>query len=208
MSASEPTSIERIGAALAGASRTELASPESGRAAVLVPILDAPEGPALLLTIRSSALARHAGQIAFPGGRLEVGEDAVAAALRETREEVGLEVPRHDVLGLLDDHPSPYGLVATPVVARVAWPAPLELQASEVASSFVVPLARFEGIRPTWEDRESAGATRRLHCYEIDGRRIWGLTGNVVKELLDRLGAVKGGGSAERRGARGGVGTP
>ena len=166
--------------------------PGYGRAAVLVPLLDAPDGPALLFTVRSAGLSRHAGQIAFPGGRVEPGEDAVAAALREAHEEVGLSVDRCDVLGLLDDRASPFGLVATPVVARVAWPADLRVDPGEVAEVFTVPLALLGAtpvLRETWPHE---GGTRVLHRYRVVGRDVWGLTGNIVKDLLDRLAPVGG----------------
>lgn len=160
------------------------------RAAILVPVLDAPEGPAVLFTVRAAHLSRHAGQIAFPGGRLEPGEDDLAAALRETLEEVGLVVPSGDVHGRLDDHPSPFGLIATPLVATVPWPAPLVLHAGEVTESFIVPLARLQALTPSVDERDTPWGRRALYCYEVDGRRVWGLTGNVVKDLLDRLDAV------------------
>ena len=158
-----------------------------GRAAILVPLLDTHEGPSLLFTVRASHLRRHAGEIAFPGGRVDLGETELEAALREAREEVGLEVGPDAVCGRLDDHPSPFGLIATPYVARIAWPAPLALQASEVVETFVVPLASLQGVTPTVERRETRWGPRLLHGYEVGGRRIWGLTGNVVKDLLDRL---------------------
>ncbi len=158
-----------------------------GRAAILVPLLDTPEGPSLLFTVRAPHLRRHAGQIAFPGGRVDPGETELAAALREAREEVGLDVRSDAVCGRLDDHPSPFGLIATPFVARIAWPAPLVMQSSEVVETFVVPLAALHAVVPTVERRETPWGTRLLHGYEVAGRRIWGLTGNVVKDLLDRL---------------------
>jgi len=158
-----------------------------GRAAILVPLLDTREGPSLLFTVRAPHLRRHAGQIAFPGGRVDPGETELAAALREAREEVGLDVRADAVCGRLDDHPSPYGLIATPFVARIAWPAPLVMQSSEVVETFVVPLAALHGVVPTVDRRETPWGTRLLHGYEVAGRRIWGLTGNVVKDLLDRL---------------------
>lgn len=161
------------------------------RAAVLVPVLDGASGPALLLTVRAPHLSRHAGQIAFPGGRFEPGEDAVAAALRETYEEVGLVVDPDAVLGALDDHPSPFGLIATPVVACVAWPAVLNVQTDEVTEAFVVPLAQLQAQTPSVEVRESPWGTRRLYAYEVDGRRVWGLTGAIIKDLLDRLDTVQ-----------------
>ncbi len=187
--AGDRLTIDDVRAALVVGPREELEWEGFGRAAVLVPVLDRADGPALLFTVRASHLARHAGQIAFPGGRQEPGEDAVAAALRETREEVGLVVPGDDVLGALDDHPSPYGLIATPVVARVVWPAVLELQASEVEATFVVPLEVLRRTTPTWEDRVTNGIARRLHRYDVAGHSIWGLTGNVVRDLLLRIEA-------------------
>lgn len=181
-------SLADVEAALAGGSRERLAWDGFRRAAVLVPVLDRPAGgPALLFTVRSADLPHHAGQIAFPGGRCEAGEDEVAAALRETREEVGLEVAPSAVLGVLDDHPSPFGMIATPVVARVGWPATLRLQVEEVAETFVVPLARLLATEPSFEDRVTNGIARRLHRYDVDHHSIWGLTGNVVKDLLDRV---------------------
>lgn len=165
--------------------RLELAG--HGRAAVLVPVLETPAGLELLFTVRASGLARHAGQVAFPGGRLESGEDVVAAALREAHEEVGLVVAPEDVLGILDDRPSPFGLVATPVVARVAWPAPLRLDPGEVDGAFTLPLAALATCRPTLEERVHEGIVRPLYRYRLGAHEVWGLTGNVVKDLLDRL---------------------
>ncbi len=158
-----------------------------GRAAILVPVLETPEGLALLFTVRAAGLARHAGQVAFPGGRLEPGEDVLAAALREADEEVGLAVAPHDVLGVLDDRPSPFALVATPVVARVAWPTTLRLEPGEVASAFTLPLAALAECRPTLEERLHEGVVRLLYRYRVGAHEVWGLTGNVVKDLLDRL---------------------
>lgn len=161
--------------------------PGHGRSAVLVPLLETAAGLELLFTVRAAGLARHAGQVAFPGGRLEAGEDAVAAALRETEEEVGLRVAATDVLGLLDDHASPYALVATPVVARVAWPATPRVDPAEVAEWFTLPLAALADTAPVREERLHEGRVRVLHRYRVGEREVWGLTGNVVKDLLDRL---------------------
>jgi 8-oxo-dGTP pyrophosphatase MutT (NUDIX family) len=185
--ATRAPAVPDVRRALAGGVAQRLAWPGYARAAVLVPLLETVDGAALLFTVRASWLPRHGGQVAFPGGRLEPGEGAVAAALRETREEIGLDVAPDDVLGSLDDHPSPYGLIATPVVARVSWPAPLELQVSEVASTFVVPLAELVATVPTFEDRVTNGLARRLYRYDVAGHSIWGLTGNVVRDLLLRL---------------------
>lgn len=170
--------------------RETLDIPGFRRAAVLVPILDAPSGPQVLFTIRAAELRSHAGQIAFPGGRLEPGEDSVAAALRETFEEVGLVLGPANVLGELGDHPSPFGFVATPVVARVPWPQDLAPDPGEVAATFEVPLADLLAIEPTSEERQLLHYRRNLYSYRWHDHDIWGFTGNVVKELLDVLRGV------------------
>jgi 8-oxo-dGTP pyrophosphatase MutT (NUDIX family) len=177
--------------AVTSTSGRSLELPGHGRAAVLVPVLDHPDGPALLFTVRSAALARHAGQVSFPGGRVEAGETVVEAAVREAYEEVGLVVDPADVFGVLDDRPSPFGLVATPVVARVAWPVALRLDAGEVAEAFVLSLASLWAAPAVCETRLREGVVRELYRYDVDGRCVWGLTGNVVKDLLDRLERAK-----------------
>ena len=83
--------------------------------------------------MRSSALSNHAGQISFPGGRLEAGENVMQAARRETAEEIGLDIPETSLLGTLHDLPSPARYTVTPVVGVVRWPQPLTLQTAEVA---------------------------------------------------------------------------
>ena len=183
-------SVHDVRRALASARGAALELPGHARAAVLVPLLDAATGPELLFTVRAAGLRRHAGQIAFPGGRVEPGETVVAAAVREAFEEVGLRVDPADVFGVLDDRPSPYGLVATPVVARVAWPASLRLDPGEVAEAFTLPLETLAHAPVTHEVRWHEGEERRLHRYAVAGRDVWGLTGNVVKDLLDRLRAL------------------
>jgi 8-oxo-dGTP pyrophosphatase MutT (NUDIX family) len=176
--------------AVASATGQAVELPGHGRAAILVPVLEAPTGPALLFTVRAAALARHAGQVSFPGGRVESGESVVAAALREAYEEVGLVVDADDVFGVLDDRTSPFALVATPVLARVRWPVELRLDPGEVAEAFTLSLASLRAAPVVRETRVHEGVVRELHRYEVDGRCVWGLTGNVVKDLLDRLEAA------------------
>lgn len=156
-------------------------------AAVLVPLLDAPGGLELLLTVRSAALRSHAGQVALPGGRLEDGETFTEAAVRETYEEVGIGVAPDAVIGQLSDHPSPAGFVARPVVAIVPWPQPVRPDPAEVAEVFTVPLAELRAIEPRSEVRELRQFRRRIYFYRWHERDIWGFTGNVVKDLLDVL---------------------
>jgi 8-oxo-dGTP pyrophosphatase MutT (NUDIX family) len=157
------------------------------RAGVLVPLLDAPDGLELLFTVRASTLPHHAGQIAFPGGGLEHGESVVEGALREADEEIGLEVEATEVLGCLDDLPSPARYVATPVVAVVAWPQPLTLSPAEVDEAFTVPLAELSSLTPHSEERELRGVRRTIFSYRWNERNIWGFTGNVLHNLLHTL---------------------
>src|SRR5690606_3807081 len=98
--------------------------------------------------------------------------------------EIGLRVEAEDVLGALDDHPSPAGFVATPLVARVPWPQPLNVDPGEVAEVFTVPLAELIATTPETEMRTLQHYRRRLYAYSCRGRRIWGFTGNVVRDLL------------------------
>ena len=178
--------VEDVRRALVRSTPREIDIPGFRRAAVLVPLVDDARGLSLLLTVRAATPRSHAGQIALPGGRLEEGEDSVAAALRETREEVGIEVPRSAVLGELSDHPSPAGYVATPVVAHVAWPQELSLDPGEVAEAFLVPLDDLRVMNPSSEVRRLRdGIARRIFSYAWHDRNIWGFTGNVIRNLFD-----------------------
>ncbi|MBS3933804.1 MAG: CoA pyrophosphatase [Truepera sp.] len=158
--------------------------PEFKAAAVLVLLLLSPTGAELLLTIRSSRLSHHAGQIAFPGGRLEPGESVEEAALRECAEEVGLRLPPQAVWGRLSDHPSPAGYIVTPVVAAAPATSNYRLCNGEVAEVFTIPLATLLALAPRTETRTWQGQPRTIHFFETGGRLIWGLTANIVAELL------------------------
>ncbi len=155
------------------------------QAAVLVPLLDAEAGPELLFTVRSSALSNHAGQISFPGGRLDALESLEEAARRETLEEVGLAVPFEAVLGRLDEHPSPAGYLVTPVLALLPWPQPLKPNPAEVAAVFTVPISVLQALTPRFEERRLLEYQRRIYFYEHEERLIWGLTGNIVRSVLE-----------------------
>jgi hypothetical protein len=101
-----------------------------------------------------------------------------------------LVVDPDDVFGVLDDRTSPFALVATPVVARVRWPADLRLDLGEVAEAFTLSLASLRAAPMVRETRVHEGVLRDLHRFDVEGRCVWGLTGNVVKDLLDRLEAA------------------
>jgi 8-oxo-dGTP pyrophosphatase MutT (NUDIX family) len=160
--------------------------------AVLVPIVVEPRAPErLLFTVRRADLPTHAGQISFPGGKRDAADlDAQATAIRETTEELGIEPAAIEVLGLLDDLPTPTGFVITPVVARLAGPIRLRPSADEVAEVFACPLA--ELARPgTWRvggTRTFLGIRYEMHEYLWQGHRIWGATARMVHDLLALAG--------------------
>ena len=136
-------------------------------AAVLVPILDRPEGLSLLLTQRSAGLRHHAGQVAFPGGRVEAGDrDAVATALREAEEEIGLPPERVEVLGCLNDHVILTGFRVTPVVAFVRSEGDYALDPSEVHSVFEMPLAKALDFR-RYHSRSWSQQGEKVHFFEL-----------------------------------------
>jgi 8-oxo-dGTP pyrophosphatase MutT (NUDIX family) len=180
-------------------------------AAVLVPLLARPAGPTVLFTRRTESVPHHKGEISFPGGGRDPGEGAVAAALREADEEVGLAPGRVEVLGTLDDVPSIARYVVTPVVAAVAEPPEAFRPAAfEVSEPFEVPLARLldpairraslwdpallpaevaAAIAPNVEFEEVDPATGHWRVWSFHAephRVVWGLTARILADLVDR----------------------
>ena len=163
-------------------------APDAGQAAaVLVAITDRPT-PGAILTVRREHLRTHAGQVSFPGGRLDPGEDAVTAALREAEEEIGLPPAQVVVWGVADAYRTVTGYEVTPVLGLVPPDLPLASHEHEVAEWFEAPLSFL--LDPANQQRMSAefqGRTR--HYYQIDwqGRRIWGATAAEVDQHRRRL---------------------
>lgn len=158
-------------------------------AAVLMAIRDAPE-PRVVFTLRRDDLARHAGQVSFPGGRADRGDaDAVATALRESREEVALDPAAAEPLGFLDRLETVSGYCVTPVVARLAADAVLAPQPGEVARLFEVPLAFLLEPHNLRQFEYRARGERRM-VYEYAGikPRIWGATASMLVNLMHRMG--------------------
>ncbi len=158
-------------------------------AAVLVPLIDHAAGMSVLLTQRTAHLSAHAGQIAFPGGRIEADdEDAIAAALRETEEEVGLPRGHVSVIGRLDTYITGTGFEITPIVGIVAPPFPLAIDPYEVAEAFEVPLDYILDTRNHQRvTRESAGRRRIFFVLPYQGRNIWGATAGMLVNLAEVL---------------------
>lgn len=158
-------------------------------AAVLIPVIARPEGATVLMTRRSDSLASHTGQIAFPGGRLDPGETAVQAAVREAFEEVALDPAAVEPLGFSDPYETVTGFLVTPVVAWLAQPPVTTPAPEEVAEVFETP----------W-DFLMDPANHRRDFYERDGqprrwfwampwtdRYIWGATAGILRALRIRL---------------------
>jgi 8-oxo-dGTP pyrophosphatase MutT (NUDIX family) len=159
------------------------------RAAVLVPLVERPEGLTVLLTRRTDHLQDHAGQISFPGGRVEPGDaDALATALREAEEEVGLARALVTPIGRLDTYVTRTGFEVTPVVGLVAPPTALTPDPFEVAEVFEVPLGFV--LDPANHEQHSRivnGIERRYYVLSYEGRYIWGATAGMLINLYEVL---------------------
>jgi 8-oxo-dGTP pyrophosphatase MutT (NUDIX family) len=160
-------------------------------AAVLVPLVERPEGVTVLLTQRTDHLAHHPGQISFPGGRLEDADDgdAVTAALRETEEEIGLGRERVTVLGRLDQYITGTGFGITPVVGVVVPPFDLSPDPFEVAEVFEVPLDfLLDPGNHKLHRRVVEGRHRPFWSMTWEERVIWGATAGILVNLSEVLG--------------------
>lgn len=162
-------------------------------AAVLVPLLPRPDGLHFLFTERSRELRKHAGQVSFPGGRVDPGDTTdVAAALREAHEEVGLRSEHVEILGQMDDSPTSTGFVIAPVVGVVdplaftaAGRYPWTPSAAEIASLHELPVSGFlEPKNLRVEQRQYAGRTYDVYWYTVEGTVVWGATARIVRDLL------------------------
>lgn len=158
-------------------------------AAVLIAVRTGPSGADLILTKRSSRLKHHPGQIAFPGGKVEPGDGGpIGAALRESREEVGLPQDLVTVLGTLPQHETVTGFLVTPVLGIVSGEFTPQPEAGEVEEVFTVPLAHvttlanFRIERRRWQDE-----WRRYYAVPYGPYYIWGATARILRGLADRL---------------------
>jgi 8-oxo-dGTP pyrophosphatase MutT (NUDIX family) len=166
-------------------------------AAVLIPVIARAGGPVLLFTRRTEHLARHSGQISFPGGRSEAGDlSPVQTALRETREETGIDPAFVAIAGFLPRYLTGTGFDISPVVGVVAPGFSLAPDAREVAEIFEVKLGFFlDPANARDISREMAGRTRKVHVFEPEGHYIWGITAALLFDLAALLRAAHGNGA-------------
>ncbi len=154
-------------------------------AGVLIPVIER-DSLSLLLTERSAELKHHAGQISFPGGRMEPHDvDIEMTALRETYEEVGIAQEHVTVIGYLDPMPTITGYAVTPVVGLVSSDHVLDLDRTEVAHAFEVPLSfLLDPANKRMVKREVSGRIAMLAEFQYEGHRIWGATAFIILQLL------------------------
>jgi len=157
-------------------------------AAVLVPIIDRDE-PTVLLTLRTAELASHAGQVAFPGGKIDPADASpVAAALREAKEEIGLASALTEPIGYLDLYLTFSGFRILPTVARVKPDFALALNPREVTETFEVPLAfLMTSGNHQRKTRDWNGIQREYYAMAFENRYIWGITAGILRNLYERV---------------------
>ena len=159
-------------------------------AAVLIPVVDRADGAWVILTKRSSALKHHPGQIAFPGGKVDAGDEgATGAALREAWEEIALEAGQVDVLGTLPSHETVTGFRVTPVLAIVLEDFAARPEPAEVSEVFEAPLNHV--LNPAnylIESRRWRGERRYYFTVPWGPYYIWGATARMLRALADRMG--------------------
>lgn len=156
-------------------------------AAVLVPLVDRPGGMSVLLTQRSMRLKDHPGQISFPGGRVDEEDDThIETALREAKEEIGIDRDRVEILGLMPEYRTGSGFKVIPVVSIVHPPFEISLNKREVEDAFELPFSFFMNgtnyqIRSA--DFPNALGRRRFYTIPCNGRFVWGATAAMLRNL-------------------------
>ena len=157
-------------------------------AAVLAPIVARPGGLSVLLTQRAPHLNSHSGQIAFPGGKIDPGETPAAAALREAREEIGLDERFVEPLGWLEPYLTGTGFRIAPLVALVDPDFTLTINPHEVDEVFETPLAfLMDPANHRLDQREWRGEMRKFYAMPHEGRYIWGATAGMLRNLYETL---------------------
>jgi 8-oxo-dGTP pyrophosphatase MutT (NUDIX family) len=163
--------------------------PPYRKAAVLVGLIDRGDDYGVLLTLRPETMKQHAGQVAFPGGRIDPGDASpLAAALREAHEEVGLQPAQVEVLGQGDPYLTSTGFIVSPFVGLAPASFVPVPEPHEVAAVFETPLSfLMSPENHQRHEREYAGVLRAYYAMPHNGRYIWGATAGMIKSLYDRL---------------------
>lgn len=157
-------------------------------AAVLVPVVDRPS-PTVILTVRPETMRQHPGQVSFPGGRIDPGDDGpVAAALREAEEEIGLPPAAVEVIGIADLYRTVTGFEVTPVVGVIPPGLAITAHPGEVADVFEAPLDfLLDPVNQVQRQAEWRGKMRTYYEIPYEGRHIWGATAAMIVNLSRRL---------------------
>jgi len=174
---------------ITGGDRIHIVRPDLTRAAVLVPIIQKKGEPHLIVTKRTMTVATHKGQISFPGGVREPEDrDEIANALRESKEEIGLDQEHVQVLGLLDDFATTTGFSVTPVVGLVSAAATYQADKIEVAEVIETPFSVFldpDAHEFVTMNREEFSF--RFHQYKFEEHIIWGATAGIIHRFITAL---------------------
>lgn len=184
--------IQEVRQRLATPAPARLPHNDDRQAAVLVPLYVNAGELWTVLARRSQELRHHQGQIGFPGGAIEAGEDLWQGALREANEEVALDTSGVLPLGNLDEQRSSSGYRVVPCVGAVPFPLELEADGSEIDDVFSIPLSAC--ANPQWVEEREVTLNDRSHwirMYQIGRHQIWGMTARVIENLLQRLGMAQ-----------------
>jgi 8-oxo-dGTP pyrophosphatase MutT (NUDIX family) len=178
--------VEKVARALRCRTPEIIAGNGHKPAAVLIPIQERQDDDYLVLTKRADHLRTHKGQIAFPGGRVDVADvDVIGTALREAHEEIGVDPRCVKILGRLDEFTAGYGLIVTPVVGLIPAECEFQLDPAETVAVASVPIgALMEPANFTLDDHLSPGGHANYHFY-VNGWDVWGVTARIIAQFLE-----------------------
>lgn len=190
----DPIQPANLKSALHGLARRRLELPVKGEAAVLFPIIVVKASPKVLLTRRTENVGTHKGQVSFPGGKRDAADqDPVETALRETREELGIQPESFEVLGRFHDYLSITEYRVCPIIAICHRELKLKPNPAEVASVLQIPLDFFLKHLPREETHLRLGKQRTVYFYDYGDEVIWGLTASIIRDFCGFLSSLREG---------------